>query len=73
MAIDYDLALGLDRKHALENAIRQGLGLGGNDSHDVCTSLIQEPKDISERREHLSQEREQLRRARMELSRIWPV
>ncbi|KAL6299310.1 P-loop containing nucleoside triphosphate hydrolase protein [Sparassis latifolia] len=70
-AIDHDLILGLKRDHALEKALRKGLGIGGTDADVQCGEYIREPPNVLLKREELQKKRERLVSARKELMDLW--
>ncbi|KAI0925224.1 hypothetical protein AcW1_007088 [Taiwanofungus camphoratus] len=67
MAIDYELVLGLNRDGALENALREGLGIIGPDGHRRSREYLQEHRDVVTRRQELEKRRERLDKAKTEL------
>jgi len=65
MTIDYTLVSGVTE--GLENALYTGLGASGSESYERCQRLLEEPEDISRRREELVKRRDRLVRARDEM------
>ncbi|KAG6328165.1 hypothetical protein ID866_10924 [Astraeus odoratus] len=68
MAIDYEIVRGLER--GLDEALRNGLRLTGQDAHERCAALLQEPVGVTSRRHEVLKKLERLRDARKELSRL---
>lgn len=65
LAIDYEFVLGIERD--IEYALYKGLKISGPDGIKICKDLLQEPPNISTRREELQKKLSRLRAARMEL------
>ncbi|KAI5982232.1 P-loop containing nucleoside triphosphate hydrolase protein [Pisolithus albus] len=68
LAIDYEMVRGLER--GLDEALLEGLQVTGEDAHERCTAMLQEPAAISSKRQELSKKLERLRAARTELKRL---
>lgn len=69
-AIDHELVLGLDRDQALDKFLRNGLGISGHDARARCAELLQEPTQVSRKRDELLRREERLRKAKHELVNI---
>ena len=68
MTVDYELVLGMDRNHTLDRALREGLGVQGEqDPSARCAEYIREPRNLSEHREELKNRRERLEMAKRQL------
>lgn len=68
LAIDYEMVRGLER--GLDEALLEGLQVTGEDAHERCAAMLQEPAAISSKRQELSKKLERLRAARTELKRL---
>jgi len=68
MAIDHEIVRGLGR--GLEQALRDGLQLTGNDAYERCSAMLKEPCRISMRRQEMKKKLERLRDARKELRKL---
>jgi hypothetical protein len=65
MAIDHELVFGVERD--IQSALHKGLGITGPNAFQIARELVQEPPNISARREELQKKLERLNTARMEL------
>jgi hypothetical protein len=65
LAIDHEFVLGIERD--IELALYRGLKISGPDGIKICKDLLQEPPNISARREELQKKLDRLNTARMEL------
>lgn len=65
LAIDHELVLGTERD--IEDALYRGLKISGPDGMQICKDFLQEPPNISARREELQKKLDRLNTARMEL------
>jgi len=68
MAIDHEFVLGLAQ--GIESAIYKGLGINGPNAFRIAHELIQEPPNISARREELQKKMDRLNTARTELLQV---
>ncbi|KAI6001270.1 P-loop containing nucleoside triphosphate hydrolase protein [Pisolithus albus] len=68
LAIDYEMVRGMER--GLDEALLEGLQLTGEDAHERCAAMLQEPTAISSKRQELSKKLERLCAARTELKRL---
>ncbi|KAI6044500.1 P-loop containing nucleoside triphosphate hydrolase protein [Pisolithus marmoratus] len=68
LAIDYEMVRGIER--GLNGALLDGLQLTGEDAHERCAAMLQEPAAIASKRQELSKKLERLRAARTELKRL---
>lgn len=68
MAIDQELLRGLDWDRGMEDALLIGLGIQGTGAlvGQSCKSLLQEPANVSARREELTKKQERLESAKDE-------
>ncbi|VDC05683.1 unnamed protein product [Peniophora sp. CBMAI 1063] len=69
MTIDYGLVSGMNID--LGKTLYNGLGVGGVEGFERCRRLLEEPEDVSQRRDQLVKRRERLRRAREELLEVF--
>ena len=67
MTINHELVLGLDRKQALEKALRGGLDIINSNALSHCAEYIKELRHVAERRAELTKKRERLETARSQL------
>jgi hypothetical protein len=67
MMIDQELLRGLDWDRGLNSALTAGLGITGPGSLEKAKEYLQEPPEITTRRESLMRRRERLLSARREL------
>jgi len=65
LAIDHDFVLGIERD--IMSALYTGLKISGPDGSQICKDLVQEPLNISVRREELQKKLDRLNTARTEL------
>ncbi|KAI6128075.1 P-loop containing nucleoside triphosphate hydrolase protein [Pisolithus croceorrhizus] len=65
LAVDYEMVRGMER--GLDQALLEGLQITGEDAHQRCTAMLQEPAAIASKRQELSKKLERLRAARTEL------
>ncbi|KAI0262179.1 P-loop containing nucleoside triphosphate hydrolase protein [Gloeopeniophorella convolvens] len=65
MGIDRTLVRGVT--DGLEQALYQGLAIGGSGGSEKCRKLLSEPESIAEQRDELRKRRERLRRAKDEI------
>ena len=65
LAIDHEFVFGINRD--LETALYTGLGLSGENGYKIARDLLQEPSNISARREELQKKLDRLNTARTEL------
>jgi len=71
MTIDQELLRGLDCDRGIENALLDGLGVGGPTGHQRCLELLQEPSNIMIRREDLSKKLKRLETAKTQLMELF--
>lgn len=71
MAIDYELLLGINRDHRLEQVLYRGLGITGGDASRRCKEFLAEPPHIVARRKDLEKRRARLESAKRELMDLW--
>lgn len=69
MTIDYGLVSGVNV--GLVKSLYSGLGVRGPEGFERCRQLLEEPEDMSQRRDQLVKRRERLRRAREELLEVF--
>lgn len=69
MTIDYGLVSGVNVD--LVKTLYSGLGVRGAEGFERCRRLLEEPEDVSQRRDQLVKRRERLRRAREELLEVF--
>ena len=65
MAIDHEFVSGVER--GIQSALYKGLGLSGKDGYQIARQLVQEPHNVSARREELKKKLDRLNTARNEL------
>ncbi|KIM86047.1 hypothetical protein PILCRDRAFT_5119 [Piloderma croceum F 1598] len=65
MAIDHEFVSGVERD--IQSALLKGLGLSGKDGFQIARQLVQEPHNVSARREELKKKLDRLNTARNEL------
>lgn len=68
MAIDLELVRGLGRD--LDQTLRDGLQVTGNDAFERCSAILQEPSGTTMRRQEVLKKLERLREARRELRKL---
>lgn len=65
LAVDREILRGFDR--GIRGALFKGLGLGGENGHQKCKELLQEPTTTVARRDELQKKRDRLYHAKQEL------
>ncbi|KAI6095639.1 P-loop containing nucleoside triphosphate hydrolase protein, partial [Pisolithus sp. B1] len=68
LPVDYEMVRGLER--GLDEALLEGLQITGEDAHERCAAMLQEPASIASKRQELSKKLDRLRTARTELKRL---
>ena len=65
MGLDRTLVLGMNKN--LQKVLYDGLHIEGEEAYERCRELLNEPPELSQRRDELTNRQERLRRARAEL------
>lgn len=68
LAIDHDFVLGVEQE--IVSALYTGLKISGPEGLQICKDLVQEPSNISARREELQKKLDRLNTARAELMHV---
>jgi hypothetical protein len=68
MSIDHEFVFGVERD--IDQALYTGLGLSGENGWQIARDLVQEPANVSARREELQKKLDRLNTARTELLQV---